>query len=332
MNDILFIRFSSLGDIVLTSAVIEAFRKKYHDARIYYMTRNEYSGLFYKDNRIDELITVHSGESPVQIIKRSGKETYDAVIDLHGTLRSRMITALLKSPRKIRLNKHAIARRFMVWSHNRYRRQFDVLESYLDTLRPFGIRGKLLPCLKPSDECLRTARVILGLHCKDKPFKCIGIAPGAKHSEKRWNEKSYANLADEMVKAGHTPIFIGDMGDKDIIERIRSIMTAESLSLAGQIDLSVTVGVISLLKVLITNDSGPMHIAGAAGTPFVAVFGPTHPDLGFVPGYPSGAVLHSGISCSPCSIHGEKPCRMKRRFCMDEITVEMVLEEVKKVT
>ena len=105
-------------------------------------------------------------------------------------------------------------------------------------------------------------------------------------------------------------------------------MSGKSVSLAGRIDLDVTVAAIARMRCLVTNDSGPMHIAGALGVPFVAVFGPTHPDLGFVPGYPSGHILHSGAFCSPCSVHGARPCRMKRRFCMDDITWEMVIREL----
>ena len=117
----------------------------------------------------------------------------------------------------------------------------------------------------------------------------------------------------------------------EVVERIREIMTGKSISLAGKIDLSETIGVISHLNALVANDSGPMHIAGALGIPFVAVFGPTHPDLGFCPRYSSGTIIHSGVECSPCSLHGSSPCRKRHRFCMDEITWERVLEALNKI-
>ena len=100
---------------------------------------------------------------------------------------------------------------------------------------------------------------------------------------------------------------------------------------AGEIELSETIALISRLSVLVTNDSGLMHVAGALGIPFVAVFGPTHPDLGFAPGYPSGGIVHAGVDCSPCSIHGQSPCRKVKRVCMDEITREMVMEHIDTV-
>jgi len=219
----------------------------------------------------------------------------------------------------------------MVWTRNRFKRNFDVLESYLDTLKPLGFEGTVLPCITPDEQILRGAADMINAYRPGGEIKAIGLAPGAKHPSKRWNEDAFAHLADSLANDGYLPVFIGDGNDRELIERIQGMMVGDSLSLAGKINLSVTIGVIAIFRGLVTNDSGPMHIAGAVGTPFVAIFGPTHPNLGFVPGYPTGSVLHTGIPCSPCSIHGEKPCWMKSRFCMDDITWEMVLEELRDI-
>jgi heptosyltransferase II len=134
-------------------------------------------------------------------------------------------------------------------------------------------------------------------------------------------------LADTLFQRGDTPVFIGDGSDKECIDTIYSKMSGKAPSLVGS-DLALTIGVIGRLDGMVTNDSGPMHIAGALGRPFAAIFGPTHPDLGFVPGYPNGAILHSGLPCSPCSVHGQTPCRMKERKCMEAISADMVLREL----
>ena len=107
-------------------------------------------------------------------------------------------------------------------------------------------------------------------------------------------------------------------------------MSGQSLSLAGEIDIATTIAVISRLDAMVTNDSGPMHIAGALDIPFIAIFGPTHPDLGFCPGYPSGTIIYSGIACSPCSLHGYSHCRMGKRNCMNSIPWERVWESLNK--
>ncbi len=331
MSDFLIIRFSSLGDIVMTTAVVEELSNGLPEASLYFLTKREYSGIFQGDDRIKKVVAIKGDESPQQIVRMTGKKSFDAVIDLHGNLRSRAVSALIKSPRKVRLNKHPIARRLMVWSRSRFQRDFDVLESYLQTLNPFGLGGIVLPCITPSKKNLHAATALLDAYRSGSETSAVGIAPGAKHPTKRWNEDSFVRLADEISNGGELPVFIGDSADEKVIKRIQGNMKTESLSLAGKVDLPITIGVISLLKGLVTNDSGPMHIAGALGTPFVAIFGPTHPNLGFVPGYPSGNVIHTGVPCSPCSIHGEKPCWMENRCCMDGITWEMVFEELEKV-
>jgi len=326
--DILIIRFSSLGDVVMAAAVVEALHKRFPYSHIHFITKSVYSGVFENDERISTVTGIQGSENPFAIVSMLGRRNFDAVVDLHGSMRSIAVSTLLKSPMKMRVSKHSIARRLMVWSHNRYRRSFDVLGNYLDTLRPFDITERTLPFIKPSGKSLKSADAILADIKKVKSGRFIGFAPGAKHSVKRWDEESYALVADKCARRHHVPVFIGDKNDIDVILRIRGSMEKDSLSFAGEIDLSVTVALISRLDTLITNDSGPMHIAGAVGTPFVAIFGPTHPDLGFAPGYPSGKILHSGAECSPCSIHGEVSCRKGKRMCMDEITWEIVMEAI----
>ena len=328
MNDVLVIRFSSLGDVVMASAVFEALHKYFPGIRIHFLTKSVYVPLFESDDRITKVVGINGRESPFQIASMIGRRTFDAVLDLHGSLRSTSVVSLLKAPLKSRVNKHVWARRIMVWSRNRFRRTFDVLGNYLDTLAPLGITGRFFPRLVPSEKNLEAADNLL----KENAGCIVGFAPGSRHTAKRWNENSFAQLADKFAQRGDMPVFIGDMNDIEVIERIRKSMSSKSLSLAGKTDLAVTAGVISRCKALVTNDSGPMHIAGALSVPFSAIFGPTHPVLGFVPGYPYGIILHSGVHCSPCSIHGEKPCRMGKMVCMDKVTWEMVMAELDKVS
>ena len=331
MSDFLIIRFSSLGDVVLTTAVVEQLSTELPETAIHFLTNQAYAGVFDDDTRIAEVIAIKGNESPQRIVRMTGGRSFDAVIDLHGNLRSMAVSALIRSPRKVRLNKHPIARRLMVWSKNRFQRNFDVLESYLQTLTPFGLGSFVLPKITPGEKTMHAATALLHAYNPGCETSAVGIAPGAKHPTKRWNEDSFARLADEIAAQGYLPVFLGDKSDESVIKKIQGMMNRESLSLAGKVDLSMTIGVIALLKGLVSNDSGPMHIAGALRIPFVAVFGPTHPNLGFVPGYPSGNILHTGVPCSPCSIHGEKPCWMESRFCMNDITWEMVFDELARV-
>lgn len=328
MGKVLVIRFSSLGDVVLASAVIEALHR-IPGNRITLLTRASYAPVFADDPRLDRLVVISGGESPRVIAALAGIG-FDAVVDLHDTLRSRAVSAMVKSPVKLKVNKHAFARRLMIWTRNRYRRTFDALGSYLETVRPLGVTGRTLPRLFVGERERAAAEALL-FPFRAENGKVIGLAPGSRHGEKRWGAESYAALADLLRTRGDIPVFIGDAYDADYIRVICAHMNGAASSLAGEMDLGVTAALISQLDGLVCNDSGPMHLAGALGTPCAAVFGPTHPDLGFVPGYPYGTALHSGVSCSPCSLHGSAPCRLGTRRCMVEITPDQVLRALEEM-
>ncbi|MFA6471742.1 MAG: glycosyltransferase family 9 protein [Candidatus Latescibacterota bacterium] len=328
MENILVIRFSSLGDVVMASAIVEALCIKFPGSSLTVLTKTAYAPVFEGDTRIERVVSVTGGETPFQIV-RMLESHYDAVFDLHGVLRSRIVVGLLKSPLKRMVRKHSLSRRLMVCSRNLYRRKFDALGSYFETLRPLGIDSRILPRLRPNEKAIEAAERLLS-EIGSSQGRMIGLAPGSKHPMKRWPEAYWAILADTLLQRGDTPVFIGDGSDKECIDTIYSKMSGKAPSLVGS-GLALTIGVIGRLDGMVTNDSGPMHIAGALGRPFAAIFGPTHPDLGFVPGYPNGAILHSGLPCSPCSVHGQTPCRMKERKCMEAVSADMVLRELDSV-
>ncbi len=326
--DILIIRFSSLGDVVLTSAAVEALKQHFPESQIHYLTKKSYAQLFENDERIYRTTGIEGGENPFKIAGLLGQKRFDAVVDLHSSIRSRIVTSILDTPQKLCVKKHSAERRLMVLSRNKYRRSFDVLGSIMDTLKPLGISAGEMPKIYADKSSADVARELLNIRHGEREYKIIGIAPGSRHAAKRWNEQSYAGLADAVSSFGDMPVFIGDSADCELIDRIGAMMKTEPFSLAGKIDLKTTAAVILHLDSLATNDSGPMHIAGALGVPCVAVFGPTHPVLGFCPGYPSVSIIHSGAECSPCSVHGQAPCRKPRQFCMDDIAVETVVDSI----
>ncbi len=325
---ILIIRFSSLGDIVLTTSVVEALSRSHPDAEIHFLTKEQYAPLFQADKRIARVITLGRKETVAGLRRRLDAYSYDVILDLHSSIRSRLIATKLKAFQKLCIKKNAIQRRLMVLSRGRYRVNLDVLGNMLDTVRPFGVEERVYPRLLPNTTEIEKLKAQL----PDEGEALVGIAPGARHAMKRWYAESYARLADELHVSGRIPVFIGDKNDSAFIDEIRGNMKADSLSFAGALDLASTVSLISLMAAVVTNDSGPMHIAGALNVPFAAVFGPTHPDLGFAPGYPGSIVLHANIPCSPCSIHGEKPCRMKTRLCMDGINWRNVYDTIIRLT
>ena len=322
MSEILIIRFSSLGDVAMTSAVVEALHRKQPGSNLYLLTKDVYAPLFTHDDRLHRVAGITGLESRADNIRAVGRVDFTAVVDLHASLRSRRVASFIRAPLKLKVKKHSLLRRLMVLTGGRYSRSFDVLGSYLDTVAALGVRERIMPRLVVDPDA--DARIAGSLPEDGRPIVCI--APGARYEAKRWEPAGFARVADQTARHGALPVLIGDDCDRAVADEVSTLMEEHPLVLAGELDLARTVACIARSRVLVTNDSGPMHLAGALGVPFVAVFGPTHPDLGFVPGYPGGVVLHTGEPCSPCSVHGSKPCHESERRCMTAITPERVLE------
>jgi heptosyltransferase-2 len=161
------------------------------------------------------------------------------------------------------------------------------------------------------------------------PDRLLGLAPGASSATKWWPARHFAQLADHTARTlGTRTLLIGSARDRDAVQAVRSAMTTPALDWTGTIDLSMLPAVIHRCAVLVSNDSGPMHVASAVRTPVIGLFGPTHPRLGFTPLGPQDAALTLDLACSPCSLHGNIPCRIGTHACLDTLPVSRVIREV----
>ena len=148
------------------------------------------------------------------------------------------------------------------------------------------------------------------------------VAPGSIWGTKRW--PYYPALA----AAVNGPIVvIGGAEDAPLAETIVAAAPGRAWSAAGALSLKSSAALIKRARVLVTNDSAPLHLGTAVGTPLVAVFGPTVPEQGFGPrGSRSLALGHAGLACRPCSAHGPEVCPLGHHRCMRELPVETVAE------
>jgi heptosyltransferase-2 len=156
----------------------------------------------------------------------------------------------------------------------------------------------------------------------------IGVHPGATGSSaKRWLAERYAEVADRLAnRYGGRIALMGGLEETALAEEIRSHMTTSPLFLAGETSLDVLLGVIDSLALLVTNDSGPMHLASALEIPTVAVFGPTD-ERETGPIGRDARVVRRSVDCSPCLL---KECSTDHR-CMRRVEVDDVYEEAVKL-
>jgi heptosyltransferase-2 len=148
------------------------------------------------------------------------------------------------------------------------------------------------------------------------------VAPGSIWGTKRW--PYYRELAAAL---DGPLVVLGGNDDGMLADEVVAAAPARAWSGAGSLSLRVAAAVIARARVLVTNDSAPLHLATAVGTPVVALFGPTVPEQGFGPrGSRSLALGHAGLACRPCSAHGPEVCPLGHHRCMRELPVETVAE------
>ena len=124
-------------------------------------------------------------------------------------------------------------------------------------------------------------------------------------------------------------MLLGGEGDRQIADKVARIMKERSVNWSGKTDLSLLPAAIKRCHILVSNDSGPMHVATAVGTPTVAIFGATHPRLGFAPLGPGDTAVTLDLPCSPCSLHGNRSCRFGTHACMEDLPSQHVIAELK---
>jgi heptosyltransferase-2 len=193
---------------------------------------------------------------------------------------------------------------------------------YLDLLRHLGVEtGQPDTHLSLTDTMRGRATELLQAHRGRPGQALVGIHPGATNSSaKRWIPERYAEVAERLAASHDARIVVlGGPEEEVLAEEIRAHLETPSLSLAGQTSLGELMGILGSLSILISNDSGPMHLAAALGTPTVAVFGPTD-ERETGPLSRKARVVRHHVECSPCLL---KQCPIDHR-CMERVTVEDV--------
>jgi heptosyltransferase-2 len=156
----------------------------------------------------------------------------------------------------------------------------------------------------------------------------IALAPGSIWGTKRW--PYYAELTARLDRPG---VIVGGADDRSLAEAIVAAAPSRTVSAAGELTLRASAALIQRAAVLVTNDSAPLHLATAVGTPIVALFGPTVPDFGFGPRRPGDATLGlHGLPCRPCSKHGPVTCPLGHHRCMRDLAVDTVAQALAAIT
>lgn len=337
-NRTLIIRLSSVGDVVLSSLLVRTFHTRFPEARLDFLVKEEFAGLVSHNPHLHEVLTFprNGTFSDLRRLRheiRSRK--YDLIIDIHDSLRSRFLCAGATAVRRVK--KRKLARFFLVnFKINLYDRMGgapSVALRYLEPVRRFGIEddGLGLDLFFPSAS-EEYVRELLNESGFDGETTFIGICPAAKHKNKMWPKERYAVAAAELVEKRGLPVMLfGVESERALCEEIARGVTALNpdtrlINLAGKLSLPDTAAAMDFCAVVLTNDSGLMHVAAARKRPVVALFGPTVRELGFFPfGTKSSVVEHPALACRPCTHIGLPECPKGHFKCMNEIAAPQVV-------
>ena len=339
VKKILVVRFSSFGDIVLTLPVIQALKVEFPDSRIFFLTKKRYKSLVSWNPLIDSVIEFDSeGKHKnlygfLKFIRELKSYKFDLLIDLHSNPRSFLIRKLVNAQRKLKYKKRWLARFSMVRFKFLKIKSKHTVDCYLDLLKKIDVEAEdRLPRFHLRGEDRDFASDFL----RKKGLKdieiLVGMAPQARWKTKAWDKEKFSYVGNMILKKYRSRILlVGDESEKERLVYISSELKEKNVIYALDFPFNRLAGVIKSCEVFITNDSGPMHLSSALGVPTIAIFGPTHPKLGFSPLGLMDKVVTTNEWCSPCSLHGKKKCFRDKRYCMDKITPEEVYKLVEDI-
>ena len=340
MKKILFIRLSSLGDVVLTESTIRLAKEYFPDCEIHFLTKPVYTKLV---ESFEGVSKVYAWVEKPSIFISLRKEIYDFVIDLHNKFNTFLIKLIL-CRKTITYNKQRFDR-WLMTQRMTTERIDSVVWNYLDVLKKVvpsdkgNINIDKILMNKTFYPKLRVEKYIVDA-VRDKFMSynvpldqyLIGIFPGAKHDTKRYPIERIINLIIDVPDHWKCSfVFLGDWTDKEHTNKIRLLSEIKFYDLVGAFSVEQLVGAVSMLDVVISNDSGPMHLAAALRKPQIAIFGATHTKLGFRPLNDKAVVLQADIRCQPCSLHGGKTCKRGTFKCMRDISSDEVFSVFKNV-
>jgi len=315
VNKILFIRPGGIGDAVLLIPVLELLKKQYPEAVIDVLAEKRNATVFEMCPVVSHVFLYDQ----IELLKVL-RCNYDIVIDTEQWHRlTAVVTRLVKSGTKVgyatnerkKLYTHAVDYR-----HDRYE-----LDSFFDLLQPLGIdRPDVLsvPFLTISATEQESAHQLLGSF-SERPY--IVLFPGASIPERRWGAEKFHQLAVKLSKDGYPVIVVGGPEDRDAGDKI--ISGVDGLNLAGQTSLIGSSAVVEKATLLVSGDSGILHIGVGLGRSTVSLFG-SGIAAKWAPQGENHVVLNKGLPCSPCTRFGyTPPCPIDVK-CLADISVDDV--------
>lgn len=323
----LIIRFSSIGDIVLTTPVVRCLKKQVADAQIHYTTKYSFRSIVESNPYIDK---VHYYNNDLgALIDELKLENFDYVIDLHHNLRTLKVKKALRiktfSFRKLNIEK---------WIYTNFKwnimPDIHIVDRYLDTLKSFGVKndGAGLDYFIPEKHTVKETDIPASHHAG-----YLGVVIGAALNTKKMPLQKLLNLCASI---DHPIILLGGKEDKENGEQIAAVDPFKIYNACGKFNLHESADLVRRAKLIITHDTGLMHVAAAFKKTILSIWGNTVPAFGMSAYYGNYQLTDfrfevAPLYCRPCSKIGYKKCPHGHFKCMRKQDENKIAEKAKQL-
>lgn len=314
---VLVIRFSSIGDIVLTSPVIRCLKEQIKDLELHYLTKKSFEQVLSANPYIDKLHFL--GDSLQNCVSDLKKEKFDHIIDLHHNLRTLIIKKSLGVPAKSfdKLN-------WQKWLLVNFKKNslpnIHIVDRYLETVEFLGIKNdnKGLNYFLSGE--YKIEELLPSTH-----HKYIALVIGAQHGTKRMPTERIIELAQGIKQA---IVLLGGPEDAERGEMITKNVGNHVLNACGRFKLDQSAFLVKMSEKVISHDTGLMHIAAAFKKPILSIWGNTVPEFGMYPYQVDQSFIFEvkNLKCRPCSKIGHKSCPKGHFKCMNDIELKEIIE------
>lgn len=332
MAKFLVIRFSSIGDIVLTSPVVRCIKKQLAGSEVHFLVKENFRATVAHNPYIDKVhVLSHSWELMVEELLEEG---YDYIIDLHHNARTlRLKKALRKGPHPVKEVHSFYKLNIKKYIYTAFKinllPKVHIVDRYLETVKGFGVKndGAGLDYFIAKEEETKLSDIPASHHAG-----YIACVIGAAHGTKRWPVHKWKEFCAQL---NHPIMLLGGPDDRANGEAIAAVDDVKVYNACGKFSLNESADLVRKAKLVISNDTGLMHIAAAFKKPIISLWGNTVPSFGMTPYYGYAAVADmilqvNKLWCRPCSKIGFAKCPFGHFKCMEKIDVSELLARVQQ--
>lgn len=350
ISRILIIKLAAIGDVLFATPVARVLRENFPKARIDWLSESWTKEVLENNSHLNEIIVYDvSWHRPnkkgwlrdtVQLIKRLRRERYHLAVIIHRSPLAGLLAWM--SGIHYRLGFDSEGKGFTLTTKVSYEPSLPEIRRNLELLRPLGIASKDVQMemgYTSKDEAFASA--LLLRHGASADDLIVGLGPGGAKNpgmtlhHKRWPKENFARIGDDLAREQRARVVIfGGPDEASLAQEVATEMKAEAVVAAGETDLKQSAALLSKCHLYIGNDSGPLYMAAAVGTPTVGIYGPSDPRL-VAPIGENHRYIWKHISCSPCyhpmSVYDFDASECPDPKCIKEITVGEVLEAAREL-